>query len=57
MPDAAARMSPRVTQLHSHDCRSEAALPDGAVLIVGSGQTGVRLAEELAIAGDRCTRG
>ena len=43
----AANISGRVTQLHSHDYRDQAALPDGAVLVVGSGQTGLQLAEEL----------
>jgi putative flavoprotein involved in K+ transport len=33
-------------QIHSHDYRNEAVLPAGAVLIVGSGQTGLQLAEE-----------
>jgi len=51
IPSLATRVSPRVTQLHSHDYRNEAALPPGAVLIVGSGQTGLQLAEELSAAG------
>ena len=38
-------------QLHAHDYRNEAQLPPGGVLIVGSGQTGVQLAEELQTAG------
>jgi putative flavoprotein involved in K+ transport len=41
IPPAGASISPRVTQLHSHTYRSEAALPAGAVLVVGSGQSGV----------------
>jgi putative flavoprotein involved in K+ transport len=53
VPAFAARISGRVTQLHSHDYRNAALLPDGAVLVVGSGQTGVQLAEELAEAGRR----
>jgi putative flavoprotein involved in K+ transport len=47
----AQRISDRVLQLHAHDYRREAALPDGAVLIVGSGQTGLQLAEEMFAAG------
>jgi putative flavoprotein involved in K+ transport len=47
IPDVAARLSPRVLQLHSHDYRSERQLPSGGVLVVGSAQTGVQLAEEL----------
>jgi putative flavoprotein involved in K+ transport len=44
-------ISPRITQVHSHDYRNEPSLPPGAVLIVGAGQTGVQLAEELFAAG------
>jgi putative flavoprotein involved in K+ transport len=51
MPALAAGISERVTQLHSRDYRDETSLPAGGVLIVGSGQTGVQLAEELAAAG------
>jgi putative flavoprotein involved in K+ transport len=51
VPPPARRISARVVQLHSHDYRNEAALPPGAVLIVGSGQTGLQLAEELFAAG------
>jgi putative flavoprotein involved in K+ transport len=40
-----------ITQVHSHDYRNPASLPDGAVLVVGSGQSGVQIAEELAEAG------
>jgi putative flavoprotein involved in K+ transport len=53
MPALAEAMPRRVTQMHSHDYRRESALPPGAVLIVGSGQTGVQLAEELQAAGRR----
>jgi putative flavoprotein involved in K+ transport len=51
IPTVAARISDRITQVHSHDYRNEGGLPDGAVLVVGSGQTGLQLAEELAAAG------
>jgi putative flavoprotein involved in K+ transport len=53
IPAPAQRISGRVTQLHSHDYRNPAALPDGGVLVVGSGQTGLQLAEELFEAGRR----
>jgi putative flavoprotein involved in K+ transport len=53
IPAPAKLISGRVRQLHSHDYRNAAALPDGAVLIVGSGQTGLQLAEELFEAGRR----
>jgi putative flavoprotein involved in K+ transport len=51
IPEWATNISGRVMQLHSHDYRNQAALPDGGVLIVGSGQTGLQLAEELFASG------
>jgi putative flavoprotein involved in K+ transport len=51
VPEVSTHISKRVRQLHSHEYRHEAALPAGAVLIVGSGQTGLQLAEELFAAG------
>jgi Pyridine nucleotide-disulphide oxidoreductase/Acetyltransferase (GNAT) domain len=53
IPRPAASISRRVLQIHSHEYRNAAALPDGAVLMVGSGQTGHELAEELQAAGRR----
>jgi putative flavoprotein involved in K+ transport len=47
IPALTQSISDRVTQLHSHDYRNVKALPPGAVLIVGSGQTGLQLAEEI----------
>ena len=46
---------PGIHQLHAHDYRNEAQLPPGGVLLVGSGQTGVQLAEELHAAGRSVT--
>ena len=46
-------LAARIVQLHSHAYRNPGALPPGAVLVVGSGQTGVQLAEELHEAGRR----
>jgi putative flavoprotein involved in K+ transport len=51
IPPLAGRISDRIVQLHAHDYRNEAMLPPGAVLVVGSGQTGIQLAEELSDAG------
>jgi putative flavoprotein involved in K+ transport len=51
IPPAAGGFSARVTQVHAHRYRNPAQLPPGGVLIVGSGQTGVQLAEELHDAG------
>jgi putative flavoprotein involved in K+ transport len=51
IPTIASELPGRVTQLHSHAYRNEHSLPPGAVLIVGSGQSGCQIAEELADAG------
>jgi putative flavoprotein involved in K+ transport len=55
VPALAADLPSRVVQLHSHAYRSEATLPSGGVLVVGSGQSGVQIAEELHAAGRRVT--
>lgn len=51
VPAVAEALGPSILSLHAHDYRREDALPPGGVLLVGSGQTGVQLAEELAAAG------
>jgi putative flavoprotein involved in K+ transport len=51
IPSIAEDLPGRIAQLHSHDYRSEQSLPEGAVLVVGSGQSGVQIAEELFEAG------
>jgi putative flavoprotein involved in K+ transport len=51
LPPISAALPHRLTQLHSHYYRKEADLPPGAVLVVGSGQSGAQLAEELFEAG------
>lgn len=51
LPDAAAAISPDVLQLHSHGYRNPAQLPEGAVLVVGTGQSGGQIAEDLLDAG------
>jgi putative flavoprotein involved in K+ transport len=51
IPPAAAGFAGTIAQVHSHDYRNPAQLAPGGVLIVGSGQTGVQLAEELREAG------
>ncbi len=51
IPPAAATFTPRIHQMHAHDYRNPGSLPTGGVLVVGSGQTGVQLAEELQEAG------
>jgi putative flavoprotein involved in K+ transport len=40
-----------VTQLHSSAYKNPASLPDGGVVVVGSGQSGAQIAEDLHLAG------
>jgi putative flavoprotein involved in K+ transport len=51
VPPAAQRLDASVTQLHSAGYRSPQALPAGPVLVVGGGNSGFQIAEELAAAG------
>jgi putative flavoprotein involved in K+ transport len=51
IPKLSAAIPDRVFQLHTADYRNPGALPAGAVVIVGSGQSGVQIAEELLKAG------
>lgn len=44
---SAAGLSPAITQLHSSRYRNPESLPEGAVLVVGSAQSGGQIAEEL----------
>ena len=50
-PTLADQLPGTVHQLHSVDYRSPDALPGGAVLVVGSAQSGVQIAEDLVDAG------
>ena len=50
-PSAAQQLDASVTQLHSAEYRHPRALPDGPVLVVGGGNSGFQIAEELATAG------
>jgi putative flavoprotein involved in K+ transport len=47
VPPAAAGLHPSVTQLHSYAYRNPHTLPAGPVLIVGAGNSGLQIAEEL----------
>ncbi len=51
IPESAARIDPRVLQLSANQYRNPAQLPEGAVLVVGSGQSGCQIARELNEAG------
>jgi putative flavoprotein involved in K+ transport len=48
VPPAARKLDPSVTQIHSADYRNPQALPDGPVLVVGGGNSGLQIAEELS---------
>jgi putative flavoprotein involved in K+ transport len=48
VPPAAQKLDPSVIQVHSADYRNPQALPDGPVLVVGGGNSGLQIAEELA---------
>ncbi|GGC05789.1 FAD-dependent oxidoreductase [Oxalicibacterium flavum] len=51
MPHAASRMPAHVTQIHSADYLNPQSLPEGEVLVVGTGQSGCQIAEDLHLVG------
>lgn len=51
IPAQASTIASHITQLHSSQYRNASALPDGAVLVVGSGQSGCQIAEDLHLDG------
>lgn len=51
IPRLAERLPEGITQIHSEQYRNPQALPEGAVLVVGSGQSGAQIAEDLHLAG------
>ena len=51
MPAFAGSLDPSITQLHSEEYRNAAQLPEGAVLVVGTGQSGAQIAEDLHLEG------
>jgi putative flavoprotein involved in K+ transport len=53
IPPIGERISPTITQLHSSSYRNANSLPDGEVLVVGSGQSGAQIAEDLHLSGRR----
>lgn len=50
-PRMAERLPPRLLQLHANQYRNPEQLPDGAILVVGTGQSGCQIAEDLHLAG------
>ncbi len=51
VPRMAERLPTSIVQMQSSEYRDPEALPDGAVLVVGSGQSGAQIAEDLHLAG------
>jgi len=47
LPAFSASLPPTITQIHSDEYKSPQRLPAGSVLVVGSGQSGAQIAEEL----------
>jgi putative flavoprotein involved in K+ transport len=50
-PRMAERLPARLEQIHANNYRNPAQLPEGAVLVVGTGQSGCQIAEDLHLAG------
>ncbi|WP_433305284.1 MSMEG_0569 family flavin-dependent oxidoreductase [Actinoplanes sp. CA-030573] len=53
VPRIAERLPADLAQLHSSQYRGPSQLPEGAVLVVGTGQSGCQIAEDLHLAGRR----
>lgn len=51
IPRAAEKLPASVLQLHSSNYRNPQSLPEGATLVVGSGQSGCQIAEDIHLAG------
>ena len=51
IPAWSSKLAVDIVQLHTHDYRNPAQLADGAVLVVGSGQSGCQVVEDLLGAG------
>ena len=51
IPTFAARLPESVVQIHASQYKKPEALPPGAILVVGSGQSGCQIAEDLHLAG------
>lgn len=50
-PQGASGMSSGITQLHSSQYKNASSIPEGAVLVIGSGQSGAQIMEDLFNAG------
>jgi putative flavoprotein involved in K+ transport len=53
IPRSAEKLPDTVMQIHSNQYRNAAQLPEGGVLVAGSGQSGAQIAEDLHLAGKK----
>ena len=53
IPRQAERLPESIVQIHSSGYKNPDQLPDGAILVVGTGQSGCQIAEDLHLAGRR----
>jgi len=51
VPEASGRLPSSIARVHSRDYSNPASLPEGEVLVVGTGQSGCQIAEDLLLAG------
>lgn len=51
VPKLADRLPETILQIHSSDYKNPQSLPEGSVLVVGTGQSGCQIAEDLHLAG------
>ena len=51
VPPYAGALDPSILQIHSSEYRNPESMPEGAVLVVGTGQSGCQIAEDLHLAG------
>ncbi|MEM1238328.1 MAG: MSMEG_0569 family flavin-dependent oxidoreductase [Cyanobacteria bacterium P01_H01_bin.26] len=51
IPRMAERLPREILQLHSSEYKNPGTLPDGTVLVIGTGQSGCQIAEDLHLAG------
>jgi putative flavoprotein involved in K+ transport len=51
VPAMSSRLDPSIRQLHSSAYRNSGQLPEGGVLVIGSGQSGCQIAEDLHLSG------
>ncbi|MEM7593567.1 MAG: MSMEG_0569 family flavin-dependent oxidoreductase [Cyanobacteria bacterium P01_A01_bin.83] len=53
IPRIAERLNSDILQLHSSDYKNPQSVPEGEILVVGSGQSGCQIAEDLHLAGKK----